>query len=137
MIARMTVRILLGICGLLALLVLWGALSARDASKLRPPATVRTFPEFLREMPPPVKVRTFLFEGTNYFEVWGQMGGFIMLPSGSSSYIFDPGGRLVDWVPDRGDAGNYHRKWGYLKDARFISVEEMLHMLGCTNSPAP
>jgi hypothetical protein len=137
MIANRPGRILLWILAFVALLIVWGAISAREVKKLKPPTTVRTFQDFLKEMPAPARVRKFAFQGTNYFEVWGQMGGTIRLPSGSPSYIFDPTGGLVDWASDRGDDGNYQRKWGYFKDAQFISVEEMLQALGGTSAQTP
>lgn len=135
MIANKPIRILLWVLGFVAALIAWAAISAREVKKLKPPATVRTFQDFLQQMPAPTRVRTFTFNGTNYYEVWGQMGGTVRLPSGSPSYIFDPTGHFVDWTCDRGDAGNYNRKWGHFKDAQFISVEEMLQALGATNAP--
>jgi hypothetical protein len=135
MIARKPIRILFWVLGFLAVLVVWAAMSAHETNKLKPPATVRTVQDFLQQMPAPARVRTFTFSGGNYYEVWGQMGSTVRLPSGSPSYIFDPNGRLVDWTSDRGDAGNYTRKWGHFKDARFISMEQMLQALGATSAP--
>ena len=134
---RTIAKILIGVLGCVLVLVLWLMLSALEEKKLKPPSSVQTIHDFLQQMPPPAYVKTFSFAETNYYEVWGRLGGTIRLPSGPPSYIFDPAGRLVDWTYDRGDAGNYIRKWGRFKDAQFISVEKMLQALGGTNAPAP
>lgn len=136
---RVATMIKLGLGVLSAVLILgvWLMLSAREARKLKPPPSVTTIQDFLQQMPSPMYVRRFAFGEATYFEVWGQLGGTIRLPSGPPSYIFDPNGRLVDWTSDRGDAGNYSRKWGHFKDAQFISVPEMLQALARTNAAAP
>jgi len=105
------IKIALGILGVALVLGVWLMLSADEAKKLKPPSSVTTIQDFLQQMPTPTHVRKFAFGEAIYYEVWGQLGGTIRLPSGPPSYVFDPNGRLVDWTSDRGDAGNYNHKW--------------------------
>ena len=119
-------KILVGVVSCVLALVVWLILSAREEKHLKPPPSVQSIQDFLQQMPPPTRVQKFSFGGASYYEVWGQSGGSIRLPSGPPSYIFDAKGRLVDWTYDRGDAGDYLRKWGRFKDAKSISVQEML-----------
>src|SRR5687767_1618085 len=115
--ARTIATILAGVLGGILVLVAWLMLSAHEEKKLKPPSSVQTIQDFLQHMPPPAYVKKFSFADSNYYEVWGELGGTIRLPSGPPSYIFDPAGRLVDWTYDGGDAGNCVRKWGRFKDA--------------------
>jgi len=117
-----------------AVLVAWLMLSAREEKRLKPAPSVQTIQDFIQQMPPPARVQKFSAGNATYYEVWGQLGGTIRLPSGPPSYIFDSAGRLVDWTYDRGEARDYEQKWGRFKDAQFISVREMLQTVAGTNA---
>lgn len=116
------------------LFVVWAMLDLRVRKSFAPARPDISFHEFSASHT--VKfARTFESEGKQYFEALGQIpkGAFFYAPSGPPAYVFDSGGRLVDWTPDRGDASRYLKKWGTFSAGTKIDVAELDRLLGGTN----
>jgi hypothetical protein len=100
----------------------WFVLALQESSRLRPTNDLRTLKDYLQRYPNPLRVWQFSMNGTNYYEVWGQLGK-IGLASGPPAYVFDDRGNLVDWSVDRGDDSLYMRRWSHFTNAHKISYE--------------
>lgn len=113
----------------LLVLVTWLVLSGREEAKLRPPPTMETIEDFLAQMPAPQQIKRFEFDGKTFFEIFGQLGGTIRLPSGPPAYVFDSQGRFVAWTADRGDDGPYFKRWGRFQNSTNISLVDLASAL--------
>src|SRR5262249_22573073 len=73
-----------------------------------PPAYVTDIDSFL-QWRPGTEQFAVLTGDNQHLMATGDGGG--LLPSGSSAYVFDRSGKLVDWCPDIGDNPKFDQKW--------------------------
>jgi hypothetical protein len=94
-----------------------------------------TFQEFTSSNRRLGLARMFEHNGKQYFEVLGKVptAAFFYGGSGPPAYVFDSGGGLVDWTPDRGDASSYVKEWGSFGVGLRIDVSEVARRLATTN----
>jgi len=92
--------------------LLWLGSELYYASSIRPRG-VRTLADHYRRFGEPRRISQVLRDGTNYYELSGRMSSFPLLafPSAPPAYIYDEGGRLVDWCPDPGDRPAFRQHW--------------------------
>jgi hypothetical protein len=74
---------------------------------------VKNYDDFIERMPAPEGFVVVPFDGQDFLRVEGPTQSFFALPSGSSGYVFDKNGQLVDWTSDVGDDPRFARKWGF------------------------
>jgi hypothetical protein len=76
-----------------------------------PPAGVDTFAEFLGWHPEPWGFAMLEVSGVKYLLAYGDSKSVLMMNSGTSAYVFDESGKMVDWTSDSGDDGRFRDKW--------------------------
>jgi hypothetical protein len=119
------------VLSLLVLFACWLAHAYGERQHLDPQwQGVRTYQEFLDVMPPAEAMELVQVAGVTYLRVEGPTASLLTLPSGSSAYVFDRQGVLVDWTADIGDDGKFTERWCFGNAAeRRIMPQEALHWL--------
>src|SRR5690348_2492427 len=84
----------------LVLVAAWVASERVMYRRTVPPAEVTNIDAFLKWRP---ATEEFAVLSSDDEHLMATSGGAGFLPSGSSAYVFDRSGRLVDWSPDIGD----------------------------------
>ena len=79
--------------------------------RVNPTGKFTNLREYLAYRPSSDWFETLDGDGKHYVIAYGPMASWLMLSSGSSAYVFDNTGRLVDWSSDVGDDGNFHARW--------------------------
>ena len=80
-----------------------------DRSRNTPPATVQTFDDYMKWQTKHRDVQEWQSNGQSFVLMSGPNAG--VLPSGSTVYVFDSSGRMVDWTLDGGDDSRFQKKW--------------------------
>ncbi len=123
---KKSLRILVSI-GMLAVLIAgYAVLCNREMASTKPGDGVKTITEFHNVMDSArtYQYMTFRKDNVTYFEARKLMPSWT-LPSGPSCYVFDPAGKLVDWIPDNGESREWDTKWGQTGRSE-TSFEEIL-----------
>ena len=71
------------------------------------------------------KYMTFNRGGKTYYEAQKRGPGW---PSGPACYVFDPEGKLLDWIPDNCESNEWDLKWGQTRRTT-TSYEEIIKKL--------
>jgi hypothetical protein len=87
----------------------WVAFERIERSRNTPPATVQTFDDYMKWQTKHRNVQEWQSDGEWYVLMSGPGTG--VLPSGSTVYVFDSTGRMVDWTLDGGDDSRFQKKW--------------------------
>lgn len=103
------------------LIVTWLTTECLLYRRTVPPASVTGVDSFLNWQPHTTRFAILSQSGGEYLMGTGPGGG--LLPSGSSAYVFDRSGRLVDWSPDIGDDTDFDERW---QAQRSLRTEESL-----------
>ena len=85
----------------------------RYARSIRPDG-VTTVAGHVARFGTPRSVREVGRVGETFYEIQGFPGGQappLAFPSGPPAYVYDRGGRLVDWCPDPGDQPSHRLRW--------------------------
>ena len=101
-----------GVVAWFALIACWFIVVKNSYTRLDPEKQgVSTFQQYLERMPEPERLNVVRHEGMEYMRVLGPDMTVIAAPSGSSAYVFDRKGQLVDWTSDFGDDSRFAEKW--------------------------
>jgi hypothetical protein len=82
-----------------------------DRSRNTPPATVQMFDDYMKWQTKHRHVSEWRSDGEWYVLMSGPHAG--VLPSGSTVYVFNSSGRMVDWTLDGGDDSRFQERWYY------------------------
>ena len=87
-------------------------------------------------MPEVKHCRIFDNRGKPNIEILGPVpkGTIVYVASGAPAYVFDAGGRFVQWTPDRGEARKYTERWEAFGDGTNLSVAEAIIFLQKTGT---
>src|SRR5688572_493428 len=99
---------LLGLIPFVLLIAAWLIAESVLFRRVVPPAHVTDLNAFLAWRTDAARFSTLPNDATHLIAT-APGGG--LLPSGSSAYVFDSTGRLVDWCPDIGDRPAFDQKW--------------------------
>jgi len=97
-----------GVIFFVLLVVAWWTTEKLLHYRVVPPPGVMDVRSFL-QWRPSTEPFTILVGDDPHLLATGAWAG--LLPSGSSAYVFDRTGRLVDWSPDVGDDDAFDKKW--------------------------
>jgi len=77
--------------------------------EVKPPAAVKDFESYLREMRPPSELMVLQEKGKLILVATGNCSFLagLHIPSGPPQYVFDSNGTLIDWVDDCGDGTSW------------------------------
>jgi hypothetical protein len=81
-----------------------------DRSRNTPSATVRTFDDYMKWQTKHRNVSEWRSDGECYVLMSGPHAGLPFTTSGSTVYVFDSSGRMVDWTLDGGDDARFQKK---------------------------
>jgi hypothetical protein len=80
-----------------------------DRSRNTPPAWVQSFDDYTKWQTKHRRISEWRSDGQWFVLMSGPHAG--ILPSGSTVYVFDSSGRMVDWTLDGGDDSRFQKRW--------------------------